>query len=252
MRMMLMAILLAAGCVQAQETVGARPYELDWAGRVEDDNPPLIDFEQMGQWTVETENSIAIFEQSREQQIWGDYVAKLTYRFEPGASSNETTGAVSVVYIRPPEPVAITEPFDAVTMWINGNNWGGNRDLTTPSVQITLLFSDSEGEQFSIALITVRWKDWFLCHKRLTTEMIERVQDGATFTGFMVRNGRNEADRVLCFDNLAVFTEEFAPLEFDPRPLRGIDMFPGQGTGTNTGPVGCPSPLASRRSCRAT
>jgi hypothetical protein len=240
--MMVMTMLLAMGCVQAQENVGVRPYELDWAGRVEDDNPPLIDFEQMGEWRVETENSVARFEQSREQQIWGDYVAKLTYRLEVGSSTRETAGSAPVVHISPPEPVAIAEPFDAATMWVNGNNWGGGRDLTTPSVAITLRFTDSEGEPFDIALISVRWKDWFLCHKRLTTEQIERVRDGATFTGFDVRNGRNKADRAVYFDNLAVFTEKFAPLHFDPRPLRGIDMFPGQATGTNTGPGRLPFP----------
>ena len=242
MRMMVITMLLAMGCVQAQENVGVRPYEMDWAGRTEDDNPPLIDFEQMGEWRVETENSVARFEQSREQQIWGDYVAKLTYRFEAGASTRETTGSAPVVHISPPQPVAIAAPFDAVTMWVNGNNWGGGRDLTTPSVAITLRFTDSEGEQFGIALISVRWKDWFLCHKRLTPELIERVRDGATFTGFEVRNGRNKADRVLCFDNLAVLFLFTLSKIFKPRPLRGIDMFPGEGSGANTGPGRLPFP----------
>ncbi len=39
-----------------------------------------------------------------------------------------------------------------------------------------------------------------------------------------------------------MFTESFPPLKFEPRPERGIPMFPGQTTGTNTGPGKLPFP----------
>ncbi len=242
--MMLVLLLLAAisATALAQETVGVRPYELDWAGRFEDDHPPLVDFEQMGQWRVETENSVASFTQSREQQIWGKYVAKLTYRFEKGASTLPTTSTAPAVYLRPPEPIAIAQPFDAVTMWVYGNNWGTRNDPNTPQIDIQVLFTDSAGREFGVDLIRVRWEEWFLCHKRLTPEQIERVRGGAAFTGFRIGNGRQSADRVVYFDNLAVFTEQFPPLHFPPRPARGIEMFPGQDVGLNTGPGRLPFP----------
>ncbi|MCD6359882.1 MAG: hypothetical protein J7M38_03390, partial [Armatimonadetes bacterium] len=243
MVVVLVTLMLAAGLVQAQdEVVGRRPYELDWAGRTEDDHPPLIDFEQMGQWRVETENSVAAFTQSREQQIWGDYVAKLTYRFELGTSTRETSSTAPAVYLRPPEPIAIDQPFDAVTMWVYGNNWGSRNDPSTPRIGIQVLFTDSEGREFEVDLTRVRWKEWFLCHRRLTPEQIERVKGGAAFTGFRITNGRQSADRAVYFDNLAVFTEQFPPLHFRPRPRRGIDMFPGQDPGMNTGPGRLPFP----------
>jgi len=68
------------------------------------------------------------------------------------------------------------------------------------------------------------------------------VKDGASFVGLDIANGRNKEDRVLFFDNLAVFIEQFPPLTFEPRPERGIAMFPGQGSGTNTGPGKLPFP----------
>ena len=51
-----------------------------------------------------------------------------------------------------------------------------------------------------------------------------------------------EADRTLYFDNLACYQETLAPLTYEKRPLRGIQPFPGQTTGTNTGPGKLPFP----------
>ncbi len=38
---------------------GQRPYELDWAGRYEDDHVPFIDFEKEEAWTVEVRDGSA-------------------------------------------------------------------------------------------------------------------------------------------------------------------------------------------------
>ena len=213
------------------QTVGKRPYELDWAKRVEDDHPPIVDFEDLTGWSVESDNAVASFERSDEQKIWGQYVGKLTYR---------GTGSQPKVDIRPPAPIPRAGPFDAVTCWIHGNTVG--RDATTPGVHIVAQFVSTAGDPLGIPLSTIRWKEWFLCHRRLTDDQIAAVQNGASFTGFTISGGRNKADRVLYFDSLAVFTEQFPPLTFEPRPKRGIDMFPGQGTGTNTGPGKLPFP----------
>ncbi len=233
MMVILMSLLFGMAAPGQEEVVGKRPYEMDWANRTEDDHPPLIDFENLDGWAVETEDSEATFERSREQQIWGQYVGKLTYR---------GTGRNPNVWIRPPDPVPISEPFDAVTCWIYGNNWGWVPDPTTPQVAVSALFVDSDGEEFGVQLETVRWKEWFLCHRRLTEEQIGRAEAGCRLSGFNVRGGRNEEDRAIYFDNLAVFTEELKPLTFQPRRERGIPMFPGQGTGTNTGPGKLPFP----------
>jgi len=233
MRHLIVCCLLVgvAGLSGAQEEkVGKRPYEMDWANR-----PPLVDFEDLTGWTVEVKDSVAAFERTREQQIWGDYVGKLTYRAEKKGASPD-------VRILPPNPIVITQPFDAVSCWVYGNVWSYARDTSTPSVGVSALFEDGAGKEFDIHLATVTWKEWFLCHRRLTPEQIQAVAGGGKFKGFRITNGGNVEDRSLYFDNLAVFTEKFPALTFKPRPERGIPMFPGQGVGTNTGPGKLPFP----------
>ena len=230
---MFIASIIMAIPPQDEEIVGQRPYEMVWANRVEDDQPPLIDFEDLTGWRLELKNAQANFIRSREQQIWGNYVGKLTYR---------GTGEKPEVRIIPPEPVKINDAFDAVTCWMYGNNWAWSPDPNTPQVRVLAIFKDNIGNEFQVDLGRIRWKEWFLSHRRLTPEQIQNVSGGANFIGFLIENGTNTEDRVIYFDNLAVFTEEFPTLEFEPRPERGIQMFPGQTTGTNTGPGKLPFP----------
>jgi len=234
MIVILASMLLGSHCRAQEETVGQRPYELDWAGRTEDDHPPLIDFEDLTGWTVETRDSEAAFVRTREEQIWGQHVGKLTYR---------GTGNQPLVTLRPPQPIAITQPFDTVTVWVYGNNWAWINDPTTPRVLVGATFLDAQGQEFSLPIWTVYWREWFLCHRRLSPDLIERVKGGAQLTGITVSGGRNKDDRVLYFDGFAVFTEEFPPLKLSERPQRGIGMFPGQTVGTNTGAGKLPFPI---------
>ena len=116
------------------EVVGKRPYELDWAGRTADAHPPLVDFEDLTGWTADTRDASARLELSREQQIWGRHVGKLTYL---------GTGANPWILVRPPDPLPVQKPFDAVTLWVYGNNWGWAPDPKTPQVSVGVLFEDA-------------------------------------------------------------------------------------------------------------
>jgi hypothetical protein len=70
------------GPLHAQENKysGQRPYELDWAGRYEDDHVPLIDFERAETWTIETSDGAAAIHRPKEEIIWDDYTCKITYQ----------------------------------------------------------------------------------------------------------------------------------------------------------------------------
>ena len=97
----LLSPLAAAPFVLADdEKVGVRPYEMDWAGRTEEVRTPIVDFENLDGWTVKTTNSVATFERSREEQMYGKYVGKLTYRMGDGEEQ-------PIVDIVPPEPIDI-------------------------------------------------------------------------------------------------------------------------------------------------
>ena len=71
---------LLLSTVLLAETVGVRPYELDWAGRYEDEHPDAVleDFESEG-WTGECSGGTIAVKRSREQLLFGDYVLKATY-----------------------------------------------------------------------------------------------------------------------------------------------------------------------------
>ncbi|MCK5806319.1 MAG: hypothetical protein KAI66_26040, partial [Lentisphaeria bacterium] len=233
MKQWIALVALVTAVVVGQEGVGVRPYELDWAERTEDDHSALVDFENLDGWTVKTKNAVASFERSREQQIWGKYVGKVVYRAD---------GAGPEFTVRPPQPVAIPTAFDAVSLWIYGNNFLG-RDKATPSVLIHLQFADSAGEIFEIQLMRMRWKEWFVCYKRLTPTQTGAVAaGGATFRGIRVTGGRNKVDRTLYFDSLAVFKEALKPLVFNPRAKRGVRVFPNRDVGVSTGEGTLPFP----------
>src|SRR5215471_16344244 len=188
--------LLPGPTLSLGQTVGKRPYELEWANRTEDHSAPLVDFEDLSGWRAECKDAIATFEQTREQQIWDGHVGKLTYR---------GTGGAPEVRILPPNPLPVSNAFDALTLWCYGNNWGWTSDPSTPRVSVSAIFDDAGGNEMQVLLYNVDWKEWYLLHKRLTPEQIQRVKSGAQFKGLLVTGGKNTEDRILYFDNLCAF-----------------------------------------------
>lgn len=221
----------------AENSVGVRPYEMDWANRTQDDNSPLIDFEQFGKWTVDAVDSTASFVQSREQQIFGKYTAKLTYRGQADSKNPSVT-------VRPEKALPVpADHFDAMSCWIYGNNWAWVQDDSTPRVTVSFLFKTPNGSELSFPITYVCWREWFLCHYRFTEEQQKQLnRKGCVFTGIKITGGKNIKDRSIWFDNIALFKEKFKPLEFSKRPQRGIAMFPGQDCGQNTGSGRLPFP----------
>ncbi|MDH7570093.1 MAG: hypothetical protein QHJ73_10965, partial [Armatimonadota bacterium] len=217
----------------AEETAGNRPYEMVWARRNHDPHPPLVDFSTVAGWSVETHNCDASLAVSGEQSVWGDLVAKLTYR---------GTGPGPRLVLRPPAPIQIPGGFDAATFWVYGNNWAWVPDPTTPPVHLALLLESNEGAAVRVPLGNVRWREWWLIHRRLGPDDIRRVAGGARLTGIEVTNGTNRQDRTIYLSHLAFFREALPPLTFAPRPKRGVEMFPGQSSGANTGPGRLPFP----------
>ena len=220
--------------VNAQEAVGERPYEMVWADRTEDHFAPTVDFEDLEGWAVDAKDAVVELTRSREQQLWGKYVAKLVYRGE--ARRAEFT-------IRPPKPVPVATPFDCVTFWVYGNNWAFAPNPGTPMVRIRMLLQGADGQEVAVSMGSVRWKEWWVMQRKLTAQQIAVLKDGAHFVGIKIDNCHNESDRVIYLDNLACYQEPLPPLTFEPRRRRGVEMFPGQTVGTNTGPGRLPFPI---------
>jgi len=227
--------LLAAlsGVAPADEPVGKRPYEMVWANRTADAHPALIDFENLDGWKTECVDSVAQLTLSRRQQLWGSHVGRLIYR---------GTGAKAAVTLRPPKPIPLPTQFDCINFWIYGNNWAWMPDPNTPQVEIAVLLRGAKGQSVRVFMGNVNWEEWWLMHRKLSSEQLALVRDGAVLEGLQVAGGRNTQDRELFFDNLSCYQEQLPPLKFETRPERGIAMFPGQSTGTNTGPGRLPFP----------
>ncbi|MDD4871011.1 MAG: hypothetical protein PHR77_10670, partial [Kiritimatiellae bacterium] len=101
---LILMIIATTSVFAANEIIGKRPYEMDWAGRTQDANPALVDFENLDGWTAEGKNMVVKFERTREQQLFGDYVGKLTYC----AVTNDQR-----LSFGPAQPIKITQTFDA-------------------------------------------------------------------------------------------------------------------------------------------
>jgi len=207
------------------QVVGERPIEMIWANRTTDTRPPLIDFEDLTGWTVEARNAEARLIQSREQQIWGKYTGKLVYR---------RTSETPSVILRPPRPVRITAPFDCVNFWTYGNSiWVP--DSSDPG-RVNLLIESESGVEDVLEIGRLSWPRWSLHHRKL------ELREPALLTGIEVVDFSNEGDRSVFFDNLSIYKEELEPLEFKASPRRGVDPFPGQTPGLNTGTGRLPFP----------
>ena len=178
----IMLLLLLCNSVQqvhgqVDRYSGLRPYELDWAGRYDDDHVPLVDFEEAEEWTALSSDGTASIERSNQEIIWDDYCYKLTYQ----ANSLEAD-----FIVRPPGPVEIREAFTALNLWVFGNYriWNTS-DRTRPIAKLSILLETKTGETFDIPFC--RHLDhgrWYLLHIRLNKEQREAFADGGLFKGF--------------------------------------------------------------------
>ncbi|MBM4082576.1 MAG: LamG domain-containing protein, partial [Planctomycetes bacterium] len=92
-----------------------RPYEMLRAGRREE-RTPLVDFEDVSGWEVAQHfGARCALRRSQLQQMWGSYVAEVTYSGSSRASYAE---------LRPKKPIPIQGEFDCVNLWVYGDWWG--------------------------------------------------------------------------------------------------------------------------------
>ncbi|MEW6236773.1 MAG: hypothetical protein AB1656_15420 [Candidatus Omnitrophota bacterium] len=223
--------IVAAQPLDPAESLGERPYEMVWANR-EPPHTPLVHFDSLEGWTLECEKGAeGKLIGSNKQRVWESPTARMIYR---GDSPD------SAVTLRPPAPMDIGDPVSAATVWIYGNNWGWVPDPTTPQVNVDLLLQDGEGKAHNLEITRVRWKEWWLAHKILPQELQAKLP--LKLLGIKVRGCANKEDRELFFEDICFYKESLEPIAFAPRPQRGIDPFPGQSAGANTGPGRLPFP----------
>ena len=226
-------VVPAINDIESWQQVGQQPYEMTWAERAE--NPhTLVDFEDLSGWKLELYGGAAgEFRRSREQQMWGHSVGKFVF-------SGPTTE--SRVVARPPQPIPIPGEFDSVELWGYGNRWGWEEDKTTPAADVAVLLTDARGKEFRIPLTDIRWKQWWLIHRRVSAEMLKEMTAPVAISGIEISKIGNTEPRYFFCDSLAIYREEFQPLHFAEQPKRNLKPWRGQIAGLNTGTGRLPFP----------
>jgi hypothetical protein len=200
----------------ADEKIGERPYEME--GRKEA-RASLVDFEDLSGWKVRGYNGgKATLQRSREQQMWGDYVAKVTYWGETRDGRVE---------ISPPKPIEIPEEFNAVNIWLYGDNWGWIHypSLTRAMLSIRLLDVEGESHEVNMGVIDARY--WFLAHRTLTgrgswspnytSSGDGKIDFPAKFVSFVISPCADSQPRSIYLDSLSFYREALKPLVFQER-----------------------------------
>ncbi|HVN78473.1 MAG TPA: hypothetical protein VMW38_05700 [Terriglobia bacterium] len=212
--------------IEPWQQVGQQPYEMTWVQRQEDLRT-LVDFEDLQGWTLELgEGAKGELRRSREQQMWGQYVAKITY-----SGSKDQSRVVA----RPPRPVPVPGRFDCMEMWGYGNRWSWVEDPTTPPAEVSVLLTDAKGKEFRVQLTSIQWKQWWLIHRKIPVSVLREMATPVNFSGIEISKARNHQPRYFFCDSLAFFTEELKPLDFQPQPQRNLRPYGGQIAGVNTG-----------------
>lgn len=227
------AVMVCAATAAAG--VPERPYEFEWAGRTEDEFPPLARLEKVDGWRVACEDAEATLETAADRALFGRSVIRLRYR---------ATGEKPQIRILPPKPIPVVNAFDTVTLWVYGNNIRGRmacggRTETVPSVAIAAEFIDAAGESVRRSLGSVWHREWHLLHG------VGKPLGGFEFAGFTVTGGTQKEWRAIDLTSLCVFADPRHPDTTSPRAKRGVRIFGDCPQGINTGTGTLPFPNRS-------
>jgi hypothetical protein len=218
------------------EKIGDRPYEMVWADRQEP-APPTLRFDALEGWALEVKGGAqATLQLSRAQNVWGRPVARLRYR---GEGKGEGQPRVLLLL---PQPVALPLDADSVDLWVYGNRWDWEKPPDTPPLRLVLRLRDGNNQTHELFLDTVRWKEWWLVHKRLSKDLKPPLR----FVGLEFLGGWQTEWREVFLDSIRFYHEELPPLTFAPRPKRHLTLLKGQSAGANTGPGKLPFPTREK------
>ncbi len=226
-------VIPAINKIQPWQQVGQQPYEMTWVQRRQ--NPhTLVGFENMEGWKLELfDGARGQLSRSREQQMWGEHVCKFLYA---------GTRRQSHVIARPPKPIPIPGKFDSIDLWGYGDRWSWVPDPTTPPVEVSILVRDARGKEFKVGLTDIRWKQWWLIHRKIPASVLSQMVMPASFSGIEISRITNPALRYFFCDSLAFYTENLHPLKLRPEPKRNLVPYRDEIVGLNTGAGTLPFP----------
>ena len=221
--------------VSSRVEIDPRPYEFRLVDRRTDFKAPLVDFETDGGWTVEAENAVATFASTGRCPLFGARSGELRYR--------ATGGGAAALQVRPVEPLELPRQFDTLSVWIRGDRWtnGANSQTTNPAPTVEACFLLPDGSPRRLELQPLRWMDWNWVLRSLSADERRELAE-ARFDGFRLSGFTTRSPSVVCFDNIAFWTDELKPLEFRRSPRRNLTPLAGTDPGLNTGAGTLPFP----------
>ena len=187
--------------------------------------PAQVTFGDVSDWQVHQYGGMeADLLRSEGEPLFEQHSAKLTYHSAEGAGW---------VALRPKTPIPLPATFNALQMWVFGNNWDWVPDPTTPQPEIAVTLRDASGQEHRLEVGRVNWKFWGLMHKLILADGAKDVghlywggnSDGkikapAVFTGIEVRNCGNTQPRVLYFDSVSFYQEAPQIPKYKPIPAK--------------------------------
>jgi hypothetical protein len=200
------------------ETAEPQAYEVQQSGRGEL-RPAQVSFADLTGWRLEVVGDARVSLQAAvTRRLWQAQTARFSY----AGGTAETT-----VAIYPPQPVRLTEPFDAAQLLLYGD-YDRSRDR---GLSIELLLEDEGGREFTMDLGVSKEGYWELKHGILAAEDGSRIRFPVHFKALVLGHCNVEGERQTYLESLAFYKQDRRParrlhLEHPISPVTEDGMLP--------------------------
>lgn len=177
---------------------GEQAYELTWSGRP--DPGMQVTFEHLQGWRLQYRSGGSVsLAASRAQRLWRPAVGKLCVGQSPKPVA---------ILLRPPQPIKIETPFDAINFWVYGPLHFMNPQAVP--MYVSVLLANARGGEMSVDLGAIRMGYWMLLHGYIPPAVRTRWQP-LYFCGVMLSADNAKADYTYYLEGLHFYERQRQP-----------------------------------------
>jgi hypothetical protein len=193
------------------------------------EHPATVTFGDLAGWRVaHPEGDTGRLLRSEEEPCYEDlrYQAKLVYASPSGAGRYE---------LLPPQPLPLPDDWNAVSMWVFGNNWSWVPKPDTPQVQLWVRLRDAAGQRHRLSVGTVDFRFYGWLQKRLRDDPVGDprhlfwggpadgvVHHPATLEAIEVLNGTQPEPRTIYLESISFYRDDTPLPKFQPELIEGL------------------------------
>ncbi|MBM3497162.1 MAG: hypothetical protein FJX74_00685 [Armatimonadetes bacterium] len=190
------------------------------------EHPATLTFEELTGWRVaHMEGDTGQLLRSEDEPCYEGlrYQAKLVYASPGGSGRFE---------LLPPKPVPLPAKWNAVSLWVFGNNWAWVPKPDTPQVQLWVRLLDAGGQRHRLHVGTVDFRFYGWLQKRLRDDPVGDprhlfwggpadgvVHHPAQLEAIEVLNGTQPEPRTIYLESLSFYQDDMPLPSFRPRLL---------------------------------